>query len=104
MRKAKLEVFDLAKTIEFSPIQSVRDGSEPWLFRVEFYRSRSTGDYSLKVLRWESSQVREGWSKPILARDDTLEWEQMTSRSLEKLEKRVIKAIRRGFLEAATGM
>ncbi len=55
-------------------------------------------------MRWESSQVREGWSKPILARDDTLEWEQMTSRSKEKLDKRVIKAIKWGFLEAGTGM
>ncbi|GMU54632.1 MAG: hypothetical protein AMXMBFR33_37780 [Candidatus Xenobia bacterium] len=104
MRKPKLEVFELVKTIEFAPIQSVRDGSEPWLFRVEFYHSRTTGGYHLKVLRWETSQVREGWSKPILVRDDTLEWDQMTSRSLEKLEKRVIKAIKRGFLQAGTQM
>lgn len=106
MRKPKLEVFDLVKTIEFAPIQGVRDGAEPWMFRVEFYRSRTSRSYHLKVLRWETCQLQpasgsgESWSKPILARDDTLDWEKMTSRSLDKLEKRVIKTIKRGFLEA----
>ncbi|MCE7874707.1 hypothetical protein DYH09_30660 [bacterium CPR1] len=109
MSKPNLEVFDLVKTIELAPIQSVREGSEPWMFRVEFYRSRSTREYHLKVLRWEACQVQpafgngEGWSKPILARDDTLEWEKMTSKSLDKLEKRVLKTVKRGFLDSPTG-